>query len=163
MSLSYQPTAWGVMSLFRFREQANGLDAFPGLLPNPSVAFSVRFPTGTPRRIVVGGEGGIVQTTDEGSSWKVVLSDQDRFYFDVLQDPLRPSRLVTASWLKNFDTPQHLVTQVSEDGGASCVSHRHPDPNLFGGAWSMFVAIEGGRTMYYVGLYRDGVMRVEIP
>jgi hypothetical protein len=146
--------------LHRYSPRRGALDSYPGLLPNPSVAKGIRFVGG---RVLVSGEGGIVQTADDGRSWTVLLHDDYRFYFDVLADPLRSGRLVTASWAKNFDTPQPLLVDVSDDGGAHWRRIEHADRTLFGGVWSMASAIERGRTVCYLGLYRGGVMRLLLP
>jgi len=146
------------------RRAADGrLDAFPGLMPNPSVAKGIRFVAGQPQRVIVSGEGGVVQTTDNGARWTRLLDADYRFHFDVLQDPQRPTRFVTAQWAKNYDDPQPLVVQVSDDDGRSWRRIQHPDARLFGGVWSMAVGVERGRTVYDLGLYRGGVMRLELP
>jgi hypothetical protein len=136
-----------------------------GLLPAPATVKAVRFGYAQPARLLVAGEGGIVETRDHGASWRPLLADANhRFYFDVMQDVLRPQRLVTAGWDKNFDQPQPLVLEISDDDGATWQRHVHPDPALFGGAWSLTLTIEdGGRRVVYVGLYRGGVMRVVLP
>jgi photosystem II stability/assembly factor-like uncharacterized protein len=118
---------------------------------------------GQPQRLLVSGEGGIVQTRDDGISWQTLLADDaHRFYFDVLHDVQRPRRFITAAWEKNFDQPQPLVLRVSDDDGLSWHRIEHPEPGLFGGVWSMALRIEGGRSIIYLGLYRGGVMRVEL-
>lgn len=149
--------------LLRRRAAGGTPDAYPGLMPNPSVAKGIRFVDGAPQRVLVTGEGGIVQTVDDGAHWQRVLDAGYRFHFDVLQDPQRPTRWVTASWEKNFDTPQPLIVQVSDDDGRSWRRIEHPDRTLFGGAWSMAAGVESGRTVYDFGLYKGGVMRLELP
>lgn len=146
------------------RRQADGrLDRYPGLLPSPSVSKGIRHVMGQPQRLLVSGEGGIVQTRDDGISWQTLLADDaHRFYFDVLHDVQRPRRFITAAWEKNFDQPQPLVLRVSDDDGLSWHRIEHPEPGLFGGVWSMALRIEGGRSIIYLGLYRGGVMRVEL-
>jgi hypothetical protein len=141
---------------------SGGRDGWRGLLPTPSVAKGVRFWMGEPGRVLVAGEGGIVQTRDNGGTWSTLLESPYRFHFDVVQDPHRPRRLVTAGWDKEFDQPQRLVVQVSEDEGATWRSIEHPDRTLYGGAWSMAAQVEQDRSVYYFGLYKGGVMRLEL-
>lgn len=149
--------------LVRRRQADGGLDSYPGLLPSPSASKGIRHVMGQPQRLLVSGEGGIVQTLDDGISWQTLLADDEhRFYFDVLHDVQRPRRFITAAWKKDFDEPQPLVLRVSDDDGVSWRRIEHPDQGLFGGAWSMALQIEGGRSIIYLGLYRGGVMQVEL-
>jgi photosystem II stability/assembly factor-like uncharacterized protein len=147
----------------RRRAAGGQVDSYPGLMPNPSVTKAIRFVPGQPQRVIVGGEGGLVQTVDNGARWTRLLDADYRFHFDVLQDPQRPARFVTAGWSKNFDDPQPLVVQISDDDGRSWRRLQHPDNRLFGGVWSMAVAVENGRTVYTLGLYKGGAMRLELP
>jgi photosystem II stability/assembly factor-like uncharacterized protein len=149
--------------LMRRRAAGGQVDSYPGLMPNPSVTKAIRFVPGQPQRVIVGGEGGLVQTVDNGARWTRLLDADYRFHFDVLQDPQRPARFVTAGWSKNFDDPQPLVVQISDDDGRSWRRLQHPDNRLFGGVWSMAVAVENGRTVYTLGLYKGGAMRLELP
>jgi photosystem II stability/assembly factor-like uncharacterized protein len=150
-------------ALFRHRAASGSLVSHPGLMPNPSVAKGIRFALEQPQRVIVAGEGGLVQTLDDGASWQRLLDTGYRFHFDVLQDPQRPQRWVSASWAKNFDTPQPLIVHITDDDGRSWRTLQHPDRTLFGGAWSMAASLENGRTVYDFGLYKGGVMRLELP
>jgi photosystem II stability/assembly factor-like uncharacterized protein len=151
------------LALHRWRAAGGAVDSFPRLMPDPSTAKGIRFTMGEPNRVLVAGEGGLVQTRDGGATWQHLLDSHYRFHFDVLQDPNRPQRLVTASWEKEFDLPQPLIVQVSDDDGSTWRAIEHPDRSLFGGAWSMALALEdGGRSVYYFGLYRGGVMRLTL-
>lgn len=150
-------------ALFRRRAAGGALDTYPGLLPAPSVVKGFRFLAAPAPRLWAAGEGGLVASDDDGGRWTVAHHDDYRFFFDVLQDPQRPQRLVTASWEKNFDTPQRLNVDVSDDGGQRWRRFVHADPSLFGGAWSMAVAVERGLTVYRFGLYRGGVVSLRLP
>ena len=149
--------------LKRRRAAGGALDSYPALLPSPSVAKGIRFGIGEPQRVLVAGEGGIVQTRDNGATWQTLLLHADyRFHFDVLQDPARPRRLVSASWKKEYELPQPLIVAISEDEGATWRSIEHPDRQLHGGAWSMALQVEEGRSVFYFGLHRGGVMRMTL-
>jgi photosystem II stability/assembly factor-like uncharacterized protein len=149
------------LQLYRWRSDTRERDSHPGLMPAPSVVKGIRLLGAG--RVLVSGEGGIVQTRDAGRNWQRLLDADYRFHFDVLQDPQRPTRLLTAHWEKNFDTPQPLVVQVSDDEGGRWQRIEHPDRQLFGGVWSLAVTVERGRAVYHLGLYRGGLMRLELP
>lgn len=148
--------------LARRHQQGGAVDEYPGLMPSPSVAKGIRHVMGRPERVLVSGEGGIVQTFDGGAHWQPMLADTShRFYFDVLEDVQRPGRFITAGWRKDFDSPQPLIVEVTDDNGATWRRHEYPDGYLFGGVWSMALQIEAGRSVSYFGTQRGGVMRVE--
>lgn len=154
------------LALYRWRADTRQRESHPGLMPAPSTVKGIRLlPSAgaASPRVLVTGEGGIVQTSNGGQTWQRLLDNDYRFHFDVLQDPQRPTRLVTAHWEKNFDTPQALVVQVSDDEGRTWRRIEHPDRTLFGGVWSMAVAVERSRTVYTLGLYRGGAVRLELP
>lgn len=150
------------LSLFRWRGPNGPVDAYPGLMPSPSVAKGIRFAIGQPPRVLVSGEGGIVQTLDNGGRWQDVLRNGHRFYFDVIQDVQRPQRWITAGWDKAGDQPQPLVVEISDDDGRTWARHQHPDRTLFGGVWSLALVIEEGRSVVYLGLDGGGVYRLTI-
>lgn len=152
------------LDLKRRRAAGGAIDHYSGLLPSPSTVKGIRFAMGEPNRVLVAGEGGIAQTRDDGATWQTLLLHPDyRFHFDVLQDPARPRRLVSASWKKDYEQPQPLVVVVSEDDGATWRTIEHPDRQLFGGAWSLASQPDAqGRSAFYFGLYKGGVMRMTL-
>ena len=132
------------------------------LMPSPSVVTSVRLVPGEPLRALVCGEGGIIQTRDNGRSWTPVFVNNDhRFYFDVLQDPSRPGRWVSAGYRKT-DATQPLRIAISEDDGASWREIEALDTRNFGGVLSMAVSVENGRSVFRFGTFGGGVVRVLI-
>lgn len=70
---------------------------------------------------------------------------------------------LTARWQKEFDQPQRLLVKISDDDGSTWRELWHGDPQFFGGVWSLAVIVEGGRTVFQLGLYKGGVMRLELP
>lgn len=149
--------------LFRWKQADGELLAHPDLMSAPSVVKSIRFAQGQPARVLIAGEGGIVHSLDRGGSWRRLLADGHEFYFDVVQDPQRPQRWVTARWQKNFDGPQRLLVKVSDDDGSTWRDLWHGDAQLFGGVWSLAAYVAGGRSVFQLGLYKGGVMRLELP
>lgn len=137
---------------------------FPDLLPSPSVIYGIQFGTNDAQRVLVSGEGGVLQSKDNGAHWQTLIGDVDyRFYFDVAIDPHNPKILYTAGWDKNWDTPQPLIFEVSTDDGNTWNSYRYPSNSLFGGVRSMIALREANKTVVYLGLYRGGVMKVRLP
>jgi photosystem II stability/assembly factor-like uncharacterized protein len=152
------------MVLLRHDLASGETESFPGLLPSPSTIKDISFDPADPDRVLASGEGGIVESLDNGATWTRLLGDVNhRFYFGVVLDPADPQTLYTVGWDKEFDVPQPLVFEVSEDGGANWASYTLDDPDLFGGAWSLLAVTEDGRTVVYIGLYRGGMMRVRPP
>ncbi len=133
------------------------------LLPSPAVAIDLGLDSSNTDRILVSGEGGILQSLDNGQSWDTPLGDVvHRFYFEVALDPQDPAVLYTIGWDKDFDNPQTLILEVSKDYGATWQQHAHDDANLFGGAWSLHATIEDGDTVLYAGLFRGGVYKIAL-
>jgi photosystem II stability/assembly factor-like uncharacterized protein len=133
------------------------------LLPSPSTAKSIAFSATNPQRILVGGEDGIIMTTDGGQHWSTIKSDHTaRFYFGLEFDQKIPERVYAASWVKNFHDPQPLTISISEDAGASWAEYIYPSTTLFGGVWSMVQKSENTQTHLYLGLYKGGVYEAVI-
>lgn len=132
------------------------------LLPSPSVVMNVRLVPGEPLRALVCGEGGIIQTRDNGRTWTPVFVNSDhRFYFDVLQDPSRPGRWVSAGYRKT-EARQPLRIAISDNDGASWREIEALDSRNFGGVLSMALSVESGRSVFRFGTAGGGVVRVLI-
>ena len=147
------------------RQNAGGgsWQSWQTLLASPSVAKSIAFSSSNPQVILVGGEDGIIKTTNNGSSWSTVKHDDNaRFYFGLDFDHQVQDRVYAASWVKNFDDPQALVLHISDDAGNNWKEFKHAPASLFGGAWSMVQKSEGNKTILYLGLYKGGVYEVVI-
>lgn len=144
------------------RWRSTGLSAWERLMPSPSVVTSVRLVAAEPQRALVCGEGGIIQTRDDGTTWTpVFVNSEHRFYFDVLQDPAKPGRWVSAGYAKT-DAHQPLRIAISDNDGASWRELEHPDGGIFGGALSMNLALEDGGSVFRFGLSGGGIARVVI-
>lgn len=136
-------------------------ETYSRLMPSPSVVKGITFDERNGDRLLVSGEGGILQSLDNGDTWTNLLPDVDsRFYFQTAMDPQDSRIIYTAGWTKLFDEPQPLILEISRDSGASWEQHQLDDPALFGGAWSIRAVTENGRTVIYVGLYRGGIVKV---
>lgn len=151
----------GAPSLSRWR--STDLSEWVRLMPSPGSVTGVRLVAAQPQRALACGEGGIVQTLDDGRSWMPSFVGPERgFCFDVLADPLIPRRWVSAS-CRATDEPQRLRIALSDDDAASWREIEHPDDGLFGGVLSLHVRLEAGRAVYRCGLRQGGVARVLLP
>jgi hypothetical protein len=136
----------------------------PFLLPPPAAIKGITFDPGDPSHVLASGEGGILQSRNNGATWTRPLGDVDyRFYFQTVFDPQDARIIYTASWAKEFELPQPLVFEISTDSGASWAAYRLNEPGLFGGAWSVSAVVEDGRTVVYLGLFLGGIMKVLLP
>ncbi|ALS99701.1 WD40/YVTN/BNR-like repeat-containing protein [Lacimicrobium alkaliphilum] len=148
--------------LKHYRTDNMAVEEFPGideLLPVPSTVKSIVFDPDLHHILFVSGEGGIIKTSDNGETWQALnTNDESRFYFGLVLDPADKDVLYTAGWNKNFDEPQPLILEVSEDGGQNWQSFEHPDKDLFGGVYSMTMH----QQQLYLGLYKGGVMRASV-
>lgn len=143
-------------------DETTNFDGF--LLPPPATIKGITIDPTRPGRILASGEGGILQTFNNGQSWERPLGDVNfRFYFQTALDPADSRIIYTAGWTKEFERPQPLIIEVSADLGTSWSSYALDDPDLFGGAWSLRAVTEGGRTVLYAGLFRGGIMKVVLP
>jgi photosystem II stability/assembly factor-like uncharacterized protein len=135
---------------------------FTRLFPSPSSVKSTTFDASDPDRVLVAGEGGVLQSSDNGHSWVNLLGDVDhRFYFRALLDPQNSNIIYTAGWTKT-DKPQPLILEVSRNRGTSWERHQMAAPDFFGGVWSMLATTEKNRTVLYLGLDRGGIVRVRL-
>ncbi len=149
------------MTLRRHDLATGQTESYVRLLPSPSTIKGITLDPNNANRVIASGEGGILLTVNNGSSWIVILRNEDsRFYFQTALDPQNSQVIYTAGWDKIFDEPQPLIFEFSTNGGSSWEMHEFADPLLFGGVWSVLAAIENGRTVVYLGLYRGGVMKV---
>lgn len=152
------------MVLRRYDIADGSAQSFPRLLPSPATIKGITFDHTNSDRVLASGEGGILESLDNGATWTNLLGDVDsRFYFEVVLDPQNSAWLYTAGWDKNFDDPQALILEISRDNGASWEGHELPDAELFGGAWSLLAVTENDETVIYIGLYRGGIMKVLPP
>jgi len=136
-------------------------EAFSDLLPAPAVIKGISFDPTDADTVLATGEGGIALSRDNGATWTTPLGDVDyRFYFQAVFDPALPDIVYTAGWTKQFDEPQDLIVEVSEDRGETWESWPYDEPEFFGGAWSLLAIREGVETAVYIGLYKGGVMKI---
>jgi hypothetical protein len=152
--------------MLRRHDLASGMTTLfdSSLLPPPSTIKGITFDPTDPDHVLASGEGGILQSRNNGATWTRPLGDVDyRFYFETAFDPQDARTIYTARWVKNTGLPQPLVLEVSADAGASWAAYELSDPDLFGGTLSVSAVIEDGRTVLYLGLDRGGIMKVLLP
>lgn len=128
------------------------------LLHPPSTIKSIRIFPDNDQVVYVAGEGGIANSQDYGDSWQpMLLNDNSRFYFDIVQDT-QTGNLFTAGWDKNFSSPQPLLIEFSEDKGQTWNQRSYEDDTIQGGVWSMLVVTEEDSNKLYLGLQGGGVV-----
>ncbi|WPP52259.1 WD40/YVTN/BNR-like repeat-containing protein [Catalinimonas niigatensis] len=147
-------------SLVKYEKSSDAWEEWVGLLRSPSVGKDIAFDPGNNTSLIVGGEHGIIHSSNEGDSWTTILEDHadtTRFYFGVDYDKNIKDRIYAASWLKEFTNPQPLILKISEDGGENWKEFRHNDNDLMGGVYDMLQVKEGNKTLLYLGLFKGGV------
>lgn len=147
------------------RESGESTDlsvAVSELLESPSTVKSVVFYPSAEQTVFVSGEGGILSSTNYGTSWSPTLvNDSSRFYFDVVIDD-ETGIIYTGGWDKNFDSPQPLILEVSDDSGTTWQSFEYQDAAIQGGIWSLRLAQFGPDKRFFVGLQGGGVYEIEL-
>lgn len=152
------------MELRRYDIATMNVVRYQRLLPSPATIKGITFDPSDGSRVLASGEGGVLQTRNNGSNWTNLLPGVgSRFYFQTALDPVNPMTIYTAGWDKIFDDPQPLIFEISHNGGSSWQQHAFNDPQLFGGVWSVLAIRESGQTVVYLGLYRGGIMKVTLP
>ena len=137
-------------------------DAILELLKRPSTVEGVVFYPNAETTVFVSGEGGVLRSSDYGTSWSPILTnDSSRFYFDVLVDD-ETGMIYTGGWDKDFVNPQQLILEVSDDSGDTWRSFKHTDTDIRGGIWSLLLARFGNEKRLFVGLQGGGVYEVEL-
>ena len=129
-------------------------------LPSPSVIYQILVDPKNSERIIASGEGGIVHTINYGDTWQPLLNEQNyRFHFSPVFDPKDHNRLFTAGWSKGADI-QPLILEVSQDNGQSWQAYTYEKDGLEGGVRSLLAVEESSKTVLYIGLYKNGVVKV---
>jgi hypothetical protein len=117
-----------------------------------------------PSRIHMGMEDYTALSTNGGSTWSFqnFPGSSFMFSFDVVVDPLEPSRVFYLAFdYWGSSSPLHLA--VSNDQGASWTLLNYDPGYGHGEAWDMEVLFEGGGTSVYFagrGVYRVGPFAV---
>ncbi|GHG08077.1 hypothetical protein GCM10017161_42290 [Thalassotalea marina] len=129
-------------------------------LPSPSVIYQIIIDPKNTDRIIAAGEGGIVHTTDYGDTWQGLLTEQNyRFHFSPVFDPKDQNIIYTAGWDKGADI-QPLILEMSKDDGQTWEAYTYEKQEFKGGVRSMLAVEESGKTVIYIGLYNNGVVKV---
>ncbi len=151
-------------NLIKYSKATNQWQTWQNLIESPSTAKDLAFDKNNSNRLIIGGEDGIIQTQDNGTTWTTLKheSHAGRFYFGVDFDQDNSNIIYATSWLKNFDDPQPLILYVSENGGTSWKEYKYADDQLFGGVWDMVQMKEGETTKLFLGLYKGGVFEVTL-
>lgn len=151
-------------SLIRYAQSTQTWQSWNTLLPSPSVAKDIAFDKTNPNTLLIGGEDGIIKTTDNGANWTIIRQHdhQARFYFGLELDEADKNTIYAASWVKDFENPQPLVLAVSKDGGLNWKEYTYQAPNQYGGVWDMVQVKADRKTKLYLGLYKGGVFEATV-
>lgn len=134
------------------------------ILPSPSTVERFAFNCFHHNRIILGCEGGILLTNDNGLSWQSIYSDSSgtaRFYYGLVYDNLNSDRIIAASWDKDYVNPQPLLLHISNDNGQTWSEISADIPLIYGGTRDMLQRQENGKTVLYLGLWKGGVYKVK--
>lgn len=136
------------------------------LFPSPSSVTKIVFDPLDSKRILIGAEAGITETLDGGDTWVPIYEnhEESRFFFGLEFAPDNNEELYTAGWLKRYEEPQPLEIYKTINSGASWDTLRYFQDNadLFGGVWSMTSNETPDYFQLYLGLYKGGVVRVNL-
>lgn len=151
------------LSLYRYdlasQEQQQWLD----LIPSPSVVKKLLFDPNDHDHLLLGGEGGVIESHNNGDTWQSLITREDsKFYFGLAFDHSNVSTIYAAGWIKQYDTPQPLILSYSKNGGQSWSDVQFGDDQLYGGVWSMVSVMEGENQVLYLGLQGGGIARILI-
>ncbi|SEL08256.1 hypothetical protein SAMN05216262_105164 [Colwellia chukchiensis] len=128
------------------------------LLPNPSVFKGGLIHPTDNKTVLVGGEGGIAISRDNGASWQQPLGDVDhQFYWDIVIDDA--GKLYTASYNKG-DAVQPLTVLCSSDNGDTWVSNDFSNEVSKGGVTSLLMVQTETENLLYLGLWDNGIKSV---
>lgn len=147
-----------------YRVNTNDTVEWNTLLPSPSVAKDIAFHPVNTNEVLIGAEGGIIKTIDNGATWASIKENHEdaRFYFGIDYDLIDPNVIYAAGWLKNFSDPQPLILNISRDKGDTWEEHKYPDLNLMGGVYDMLMVNNTQHVILYMGLYKGGVFKVTV-
>jgi hypothetical protein len=153
----------------RFAQNGNILGEWGNLIPAPSTVEKIIIKNGSSTTLLMGGEDGILKSTDNGMNWENIYQVPNqfgRFYFGLTYDEMKPNRIIAASWDKNFALPQPLILHISEDNGQTwkvvTTEGISNFESLFGGTRTMVQKQENGKTVLYLGLWKGGVYKAII-
>ena len=133
------------------------------LVDNPTVALEFAFSGREGQNILVGFEGAVMKTTNNGAEWNQVIDGHKngiRFFYGIRHSERRNERVYAGGWLKGVKE-QSLVLFISEDSGDTWQEHSF-DFEMSGGVLSMATDDFDDREIVYVGLDGGGVYEIRI-
>ncbi len=144
-----------------YLKNGDSFKEWSNLVSNPSGAREIVFDTLTKQTIYVGFSGGLVKTSDNGNTWKMVMDGYQeglRFFYGIGISRHGPKTVFAGGWLKQVE-PQPLTLFVSKDSGETWESLTYPD-EVYGGVYHLKVVSEAGRDRIFLALARGGVYEV---
>jgi hypothetical protein len=152
------------MALCAYSLDTKEARCFADLIPSPGAIYDIQFDPNHAPRIIVSGDGGIVQSNNHGESWITLINDVNhRSYFNLALDSKNTQTMYTGGMEKEGNTAQPLILEISNNGGKTWTKYRYPSTTIFGGIRSLINVSNGNDTTLYLGLYRGGIMKVNLP
>lgn len=142
------------------------INSWSQIIPSPSTVETIVFKEDGSNKIIMGCEGGIILTENNGANWrniKPVGEGIARFYYGLVFDNLNSNKIIAASFDKPSSDPQPLKISISNNLGESWLDTSIDIPEQFGGARCMLQKQENGKTVLYIGLWKGGVYKVTLP
>jgi hypothetical protein len=133
-------------------------DHWLNLVEAPSVAKEIAFHPNRPQELLVGFEGALIKTKNNGQTWETLIDSKEdnRFFFGIGIRPDNPEVIYAAGWIKRFEEPQPFIIFSSNDGGINWQEHKYEGED-FGGVYDLQLIRENGKDKLYLGLYKGGV------
>lgn len=150
----------GYLGYLRNEQPVNQWD---DLVDNPTVAVEVAFTSHESQNILVGFEGALMKTANNGDSWKQVIDghvDGLRFFYGIDKSGHTEDVFYAGGWLKGVDQ-QPLILFISQDAGETWETKTFEDEQS-GGILTIKVVSDGNSDRVFVGLDGGGVYEVDV-
>lgn len=150
----------GYLGLLRDEQPVEQWD---DLVDNPTVALELAFSGNEGQNILVGFEGAVMKTTNNGAEWTQVIDGHEggiRFFYGIEHSKRRSQRVYAGGWLKGIKE-QSLILFVSNDNGDTWEQYSF-DSEMKGGIFSMTTDESDNRDNVFVGLDGGGVYEISV-
>jgi photosystem II stability/assembly factor-like uncharacterized protein len=133
------------------------------LVDNPTVAVEVAFSGEQGQNILVGFEGALMKTVNNGDDWQQVIDGHTnglRFFYSIEHSKEKNNHVYAGGWLKG-EEKQSLVLYISKDAGDTWEAKTFEEEQS-GGILSMKAVSERTEEKIFVGLDGGGVYEITV-